>query len=87
MTREIIGVGAFIDGERALTKKALREALAANPVSVEFDATSAFHTGPSRYRAAELTSAVTLSVCGPDPRVDRRWFATVARSEAGFRVR
>lgn len=75
-----VNVGASVNGERPLTKKALREALRDNPESVYFDSTALM--GP---RAGEIVMATPrdigvdkLSVVGPDPYTRRTWYATVS---------
>lgn len=82
-----INVGAtYDDGEgngpvRVATKTALRKALKENPGDVVFDVT----TGPAllpegaatSYRGSEVPEGVTLSVVGPDPFTNRKWYASV----------
>jgi hypothetical protein len=80
-----INVGAFVNEERPRTKKALREALASAPDTVWFDQTSAF-LAPGwdpRIHLDGLEPGVTLTVVGPDPYRDRRWYASVTRDRAG----
>ena len=60
------------------TKKALREALAADPQSAYFEGTSLF--GPQfAGTVAELPEGVVLSAVGPDAYRDRKWYASVER--------
>lgn len=80
-----INVGAYVNGERPRTKKALREALASAPNTVRFDQTSNFRTG-----SYELTNTVdqlragdTFTVVGPDPYTSRKWYASVTRDRDG----
>lgn len=80
-----INVGAFINGERPKSKKALREALKGAPETVSFDSTSPM--GPQFSGAASAIPAeVTLSVAGPDPYTRRNWFASVTRTGDTFKV-
>jgi hypothetical protein len=73
---EYVNVGAFIDGRRAPSKKALKIALADAPERVHFDTTSAL--GPSaEYTGLTVPEGVSLQVVGPDPYADRRFYATV----------
>ena len=81
--REMMGMtyvncGAYVDGERPKTKKALREALN-NHSYVDFDVTTIY-----RNRGGEIIEATpdgigtdTISVVGPDPYASRRWYASV----------
>lgn len=81
-----INVGAmFDDGKgggpvRVATKKALREALAASPGDVTFDVTSMLlaQGAPSTYRATEIPEDAVMTVTGPDPYKNRKWYASVA---------
>lgn len=73
-----IGVGAFIDGERPKSKKALREALRDAPATVRFDATAAI--GPdvgASFTGDKLPEGRRLDVTGPDPYRARDWWANV----------
>jgi hypothetical protein len=75
---QYVNVGARLRGVRITTKKALREALANDPSAVEFDRTDG---GLGRYVSGDaVPSGIALSVCGPDPYHDRRWYATVVSS-------
>ncbi len=72
-----INCGAFVNGQRPASKKALREALVATPDAVSFDGAS--FLGPQfSGSVAELPAGITLSVCGPDPYRSRKWFANVS---------
>lgn len=80
-----INVGAYIDGKRCPTKKALKDALKSAPDTVTFDGTSPMgpqFTGP----ASAAPEGDTLSVCGPDPYTSRKWFASVKRTGDGYKV-
>lgn len=84
--------GAIVNGQRPLTKKAFKRAAENNPDSVRFDnmapgfiATREFPTNTrelARYRELFGDDA-TLSVCGPDPYNDRRWYANVTATKTG----
>lgn len=71
-----INVGAYVDGVRPKTKKALREACASDPnrTRVVFDATALMQEG-QRFTLDHPNDS--LQVCGPDPRTSRKWYATV----------
>lgn len=71
-----INCGAFINGERVKTKKALKEALKADPCVVTFDATSAFESNRTIY-GDSLPVGDTLVVVGPDPYTSRKWYGNV----------
>lgn len=66
---------------RPATKKALREALLADPASVRLVTTSAF--GGFAGRATELPAGLTFNVVGPDPYRKRSWYASVERKADG----
>jgi len=75
-----INVGASDrDGKRIKTKKALKESLAQDPMSVLFDGTS--NMGPQAFATygsiAHLPAGDVLSVVGPDPYTKRTWYARV----------
>lgn len=73
-----VGAGAYIDGVRAKTKTALRNALRTAPDTVTFDVTDAFgeYAGKT-LRASALPAGVAVQVCGPDPYTKRSWYARV----------
>lgn len=83
-----INVGAYVNGERPHTKKALREALASAPDTVRFDKTSAYpwmETNDYGYsiNPADILTSDILAVVGPDPYTSRKWYATVTRNREG----
>jgi hypothetical protein len=85
-----INTGAKINGQRARTKKALREALAVTPDSVTFDVTQLFGELAGRTLAAVdvLTHPQwTLVVVGPDPYARRNWYASVAAASDHLSVK
>lgn len=76
-----INVGAYVNGTRPKSKKALKDALKAAPATVAFDGTAAFPGMPGygeRYRGDAIPTGVILSVCGPDPYRARGWFGNVS---------
>lgn len=84
-----ISVGACVNGSRPATKKVLREALADPAHRVRFDNTAAAwfpsesSWDPAGDNLADLPVGVVLSVTGPDPYTDRRWYASVTRLANG----
>lgn len=79
--REYINVGVrnYTDGKRIATKKALKEMVKADPANVYADSTAIFGT---RFhgRITEMPENATLSVTGPDPYNDRKWYANITRN-------
>lgn len=83
-----VNTGAMVNGRRPATKKALRDALTADPGLVQFDSTSMM--GP---RAGDIISATVadigtdkMSVVGPDPYTKRNWYATVEVANGKVKV-
>lgn len=77
-----INVGVFINGERPPSKKALREAVKDAPETVTFDQTALgpFRTTQGTYLTpAQIQDGETLTVAGPDPYRNRKWYASVTR--------
>ena len=69
--------GIFINGARPKSKKAVKEAIAADPASVEIEATSFFgneYGGPFEAMPDEVIYFV-----GPDPHRDRRFYGTIEK--------
>lgn len=89
-----INVGVFINGMRPPSKKALREALRDAPETVIFDQTALirneFNGGPipgGTYITPPLIPAGTnLTVVGPDPYRNRKWYASVIRDSDTGRI-
>lgn len=81
-----INTGAYINGTRpaskAALKRALSEQLSTERPIVTFDQTSMFD-GPGTIFALKIPAGVILSVVGPDPYTDRRWYASVSVSATG----
>ena len=74
--------GAFINGRRPASKKALKEALRDAPATVEFDGTSGM--GPQCPATPDaIPAGLKLQVTGPDPYTKRVWYATVERTGTG----
>lgn len=66
------------EGERFPSKKALKEALTADPSEVIFDITDLFHSELGKLICADSIPAdVTVQVAGPDPYTSRKWFASI----------
>jgi hypothetical protein len=78
-----INVGAWTrDGSRPQSKKAMKDALKADPTAIRFEGT-AIHGPAFEGTADEIPIGVSLSVVGPDPFTSRRWYATVTRTATG----
>ncbi len=78
-----VNVGVTINGERPARKKALRDAMESDPDTVLFDNTAVELGADKRthFRGDEvltdLKDGTTLTVTGPDPYTDRKWYASV----------
>lgn len=85
-----LNTGAYIDGQRAASKKALKTALTDNPGSVTFDQTSMVKEGRigdgSDITGETVPEGVKLAVCGPDPYNNRKWYATVQVGPKGVKL-
>jgi hypothetical protein len=81
-----INVGVIIDGYMAPTKKALRLALAENPESVLFVVTSDLGPRPRQEIRPDQIGSDTLTVVGPDPYRNRKWYASVKATPSGIKV-
>lgn len=81
-----INVGAYINGERPKSKKAVREAVRDHPETVVFDLTSALGPGGTiRATAADIGTA-TLVLVGPDPYTRRNFYGNVTATSRGIKV-
>lgn len=79
-----INVGAFINGERAKSKKAVREALQDDPDSVSFDCTELLTVFTGQiFLPEEIQPDWKLLMVGPDPYRRRNFYGTVTRSADG----
>ena len=76
--------GTFVNMHRPKTKKALREAVAADPGTVLLEATSMF----GNEYGGSLASAPdgNYFVVGPDPYTDRRWYGKITVSAGKVKV-
>lgn len=77
--------GIFVRMHRCKTKKALREAIEADPSSVTLQATSVFgneYDGP-----LSRASDGTYYIVGPDPYRERKWYATIIKSNGTLKVK
>ena len=85
-----VNTGAFVDGKRPSSKKALREAVATG-LYVAFDVTGAFGPLAGDVLHAPWSRSIgthTLSVVGPDPYRKRSWYASVTvKPDGSLRVR
>ena len=78
--------GVYIDGERPRSKRALKLALAEDVCSVAIE--DAAHYGlPEPIEASMIPEGEEYEVVGPDPYTDRRWTATITRSNGRVIVR
>lgn len=74
---EFLNVGAYVNGVRPATKTALKKALASDPSSVTFDATSDWNGRGRTVSGNALTAGTTFVVVGPCPFTKRNWYANV----------
>ena len=92
-----VNVGALVQGVRPKTKRALRAAVDSwnNGIAVQiwFDQTAMVHSGrvpgnctPEDLKRRPESKNVILSVCGPDPYTDRRWYANVRLNQRTGKV-
>ena len=84
-----INVGATINGRFVQTKKALRHALLNEPERVRFFQTSVY--GPTEvpyaFGVEDIKPDWNLTVVGPDPSRNRRWYASVVRVKGEVRFK
>ncbi len=82
---ENVGALNASDGTDIPTKKALKDALAANPANVVLYTTSGF--SPKKHiKGTELEVGVRYSVTGPNPYSARNWYATVTIANGKIKV-
>lgn len=67
--------GIFVNGLRPKSKKAVKEAIAADPASVRLEATSIFGNEYDG-RVCDAPDG-TYTFVGPNPNTDRRFYGTV----------
>lgn len=75
-----VGVRWAKTGERMPSKKALKDAIELGPDLIEFDGTSPLQSGGEKvWTLADIhqDQNLVLSVVGPDPYTNRRWYAQV----------
>jgi hypothetical protein len=74
-----INVGAYSDNQRIPTKAKLKALAKESPELLRFDQTSALGNNgmPKLINTIMLRPAIVLSVCGPDPYNNRKWYANV----------
>lgn len=78
--------GAFVNGQRPKTKKALREAIQSNPSNVRLEATSIFgneYGGPIE----TMPEGKTVYLVGPDPYTSRKWYGNLTRQGDEFKLK
>lgn len=78
--------GAILNHVRVPSKKALKEAMANHPEEVYFEGTAEMFQTVEGYRGNEIPEGIKLSVVGPDPRTNRRWYATVEMVKGKIKV-
>ena len=87
-----INVGAYVNGARPQSKKALKEACAAwsasptDAPSLRFDSTAMMGPRAGEDILPATIGADTLSVVGPDPYAKRSWYASVTRKDGKLEV-
>lgn len=77
--------GIYINYTRPKSKKAVKEAIASAPETVEIEATSIFgneYDGP----VTGLAEGQTISFVCPDPYTSRKFFGTIRRTAKGLVV-
>jgi hypothetical protein len=77
--------GMFVAGRRPASKKALKEAVAADPSKVSAEATS-FFGNEFRGPITDLPVGGKVVFVGPDPYTKRNFFGTLTRTATGFKV-
>ena len=77
--------GIYVKGLRPASKKAIKEAIAADLASVEIESTSFFggYSGP----VTELPIGQSVTFVGPDPYTSRKFYGTLVRTAQGVRVK
>jgi hypothetical protein len=76
--------GIYVNGRRPVSKKAIREALAADPATVEVESTSMFggYSGP----VSDLPAGRSVTFVGPDPYRARKFYGTITVGPKGPRL-
>ena len=78
--------GIFIKSQRPASKKAVREAIAADPSSVRLEATSLFgneYDGP----VSDMPEGEVIYIVGPDPYTARNFYGQVKRTGSKITVK
>jgi len=78
-----VGARNKSDGSDIPTKKALKDAIAANPSEVELYETTMGNDGIVWQGDDLATNDVKYTVTGPNPYTSRKWYATVERLPSG----
>jgi hypothetical protein len=76
--------GIYVNGQRPKSKRAIKEALAADPRNVLIEATSVFGN-EWQGRAADMPEGMRVNFVGPCPHTSRKFYGTI--SKAGGRLR
>jgi hypothetical protein len=84
---DYINCGAWTNRRvRVQTKKELKDLIAQDPALVIFDPTS-LHPGSNNngndISGDSIPAGVVLSVAGPDPARNRKWYASVTKGAKG----
>lgn len=79
------GVLDAVTRERITRKKRLKVLAASEPAQLLFDPTS-FYDQQGPIRGDSVPPDIILSVCGPDPYTNRRWWAQVTLGTGKLRV-
>ena len=77
--------GIYVKGKRPTSKKAIREAVSADPDSVVVESTSMFGGFGGHLTAAPIGTEVNF--VGPDPYRDRRFYGTITVTAKGITVK
>jgi hypothetical protein len=74
-----VNVGAYSDNKRVVTKSALKRLVNETPELVRFDQISALGSNglPKLIALSDISASHTLSVVGPDPYSERKWYASI----------
>lgn len=81
-----VGAKDTRDGTNIPSKKALKTLIATTPANVTLYNTSGFN-GQSGRTGDNLDIGVKYTVVGPNPYTNRKWYATVERTEKGVTVK
>lgn len=73
---QYINVGAYSDNQRIPTKAKLKQMVKETPELLRFDETSMYSQG-CYLAISDIDHTMTLTVVGPDPYNNRKWYASV----------